>query len=73
MSTPPDRQKSGLDLLAYLPRSAWMEISNAGLSNPEPGTQNWKFRLAQDVSLFLSGAFSTYSGGFIEARYDVQK
>jgi hypothetical protein len=72
ISTPPDRQKSGLDLLAYLPLSAWMEISNTGLNKPDPGTQNWNFRLPQDVSLFLSGTFSTHSGGFIQANYDVQ-
>jgi len=72
ISTPPDRQKSGLDLLAYLPLSAWFEISNAGLKKPQPSTQNWNFSLPQDVSLFLSGAFSTHSGGFIQAIYDAQ-
>jgi hypothetical protein len=72
ISTPPDRQKSGLDLLAYLPLSAWFEISNTGLHKPQPGTQNWNFSLPQDVSLFLAGAFSTHSGGFIQATYDVQ-
>jgi hypothetical protein len=72
ISTPPDRQKSGLDLLAYLPLSAWLEISDTGLNKPQPGTQNWNFSLPQDVSLFLSGAFSTHSGGFVQATYDAQ-
>ncbi len=72
ISTPPDRQKSGLDLLAYLPLSAWVEISNTGLNKPQPSTQNWNFSLPQDVSLFLSGAFSTHSGGFVQATYDAQ-
>ena len=72
ISTPPDRQKSGLDLLAYLPLSAWIEISDTGLNKREPGTQNWNFSLPQDVSLFLAGAFSTHSGGFIQATYDAQ-
>ncbi len=72
ISTPPDRQKSGVDLLAYLPLSAWIEISNTGLKKPQPSTQNWNFSLPQDVSLFLAGAFSTHSGGFIQAVYDAQ-
>lgn len=72
ISTPPDRQKSGLDLLAFLPLSAWFEISNTGLNKPQTGTQNWNFSVPQDISLFLSGAFSTHSGGFIQATYDAQ-
>ncbi len=72
ISTPPDRQKSGLDLLANLPLSAWVEISNTGTKKPQPSTQNWNFSLPQDVSLFLSGAFSTHAGGFIQATYDAQ-
>jgi hypothetical protein len=72
ISTPPDRQKSGLDLLAYLPLAAWIEISDTGLSKPQPNRQNWNFSFPQDVSLFLAGAFSTHSGGFLQATYDAQ-
>src|SRR5579864_5257675 len=72
ISTPPTRQNSGVDLLAFLPLSAWIEISDTGLNKPQTGTQNWNFSLPQDISLFLSGAFSTHSGGFVQATYDIQ-
>ncbi len=72
ISTPPDRQKSGLALLPFLPLSAWFEVSDTGLNKPQPSTQNWNFSLPQDVSLFLAGGFSSHSGGFIQATYDAQ-
>jgi hypothetical protein len=72
ISTDPDRQKSGLSLLPFLPLSAWIQVSATGLSKPQPATQNWNVSLPQDISLFLAGAFSSHSGGFIQTIFDAQ-
>ena len=72
ISAPPRKGTPGLQLLSYLPLSAWLEASTTGLNKAEPGTANWDYSLPQDVSLFLAGAFSAHAGSFIQATYDVQ-
>ena len=72
ISAPPGKSTPGLQLLSYLPLSAWLEMSTTGLNKPVPGSANWDYSLPQDVSLFLAGAFATHAGAFIQATYDVQ-
>lgn len=63
---------AGLDLLASLPLSAWLETSFTSTKAPQPGTQNGNFEFPQDISLFLSGAWSTHVGSFLQLTYDTQ-
>ena len=56
----PGKKRAPLDLLASLPLSAWLETSFTSTKSPVPGTQNGSIELPQDVSLFLSGAWTTH-------------
>src|SRR6266705_1491057 len=67
-----DKKHAGLDLLATLPLSAWLETSFTSTKAPQPGTQNGNFEFPQDISLFLSGAWSTHVGSFLQLTYDTQ-
>jgi hypothetical protein len=66
------KKRAALDLLATLPLSAWLETSFTSTKSPVPGTQNGSIELPQDVSLFLSGAWTTHVGSFMQVTYDTQ-
>src|SRR5246500_1724958 len=72
IKTDPGKKRSPLDLLATLPLSAWLETSFTSTKSPVPGTQNGSVELPQDVSLFLSGAWTTHVGSFVQVTYDTQ-
>jgi hypothetical protein len=67
-----DGRHAGLDLLAALPLSAWLETSFTNIKTPQPGTQNGNVEFPQDISLFLAGAWSTHIGSFLQLTYDTQ-
>jgi hypothetical protein len=48
------------------------ETSFTSTKSPVPGTQNGSFELPQDVSLFLSGAWTTHIGSFLQVTYNTQ-
>jgi len=66
------KKRAALDLLATLPLSAWLETSFTSTKSPVPGTQNGSIELPQDVSLFLSGAWTSHVGSFLQVTYDTQ-
>ena len=66
------KKRSALDLLGTLPLSAWLETSFTSTKSPVPGTQNGTIELPQDISLFLSGAWTTHVGSFMQVTYDTQ-
>src|SRR5450432_3771777 len=66
------KKRAALDLLATLPLSAWLETSFTSTKSPVPGTQNGSVELPQDISLFLSGAWTSHVGSFIQVTYDTQ-
>src|ERR1700758_1082027 len=68
----PGKKRAPLDLLATLPLSAWLETSFPSLKSPVPGTQNGSVEMPQDISLFLSGAWTTHIGSFMQVTYDTQ-
>ena len=61
-----------LDLLASLPLSVMLETSFTSLKSPVPATQNGNFEFPQDISLFLSGAWTSNVGSFLQVTYDVR-
>ena len=78
----PGKKHSGLDLLASLPLSVMLETSFTSLKSPQPNlnatttplppTQNGNFEFPQDISLFLSGAWTSNIGSFLQVTYDAQ-
>jgi hypothetical protein len=66
------KKRAALDLLASLPLSAWLETSFTSLKSPVPGSQNGSVEMPQDISLFLSGAWTTHVGSFMQVTYDTQ-
>ena len=68
----PGKKRAPLDLLASLPLSAWLETSFTSTKSTVPGTQNGSIELPQDVSLFLSGAWTTHVGSFMQVTYSTQ-
>jgi hypothetical protein len=72
IKTDPGKKRSALDLLGTLPLSAMLETSFTSTKTPVPGTQNGSVELPQDVSLFLSGAWTTHVGSFMQVTYDTQ-
>src|ERR1035441_6873385 len=67
-----DKRHSGLDILASLPLSAFLEASTTGTKVPQPTTQNWNSEFPQDIALFLAGAWATHLGSFLQVTYNVQ-
>jgi hypothetical protein len=63
---------AALDLLESLPLSVMFETSFTALKTPQPGTQNGNFEFPQDVSVFLSGAWTTHVGSLAQITYDTQ-
>src|SRR6266700_4079492 len=72
VKTDPRKKRAALDLLASLPLSAMLETSFTSTKTPVPGTQNGSVELPQDISLFLSGAWTTHVGSFVQVTYDTQ-
>jgi hypothetical protein len=66
------KKRAALDLLATLPLSAWLQTSFTSTKSPIPGTQNGSVEMPQDISLFLSGAWTSHVGSFLQVTYDVQ-
>ena len=67
-----NKKRAALDLLASLPLSAWLQTSFTSTKSPVPSTQNGSLEMPQDISLFLSGAWTTHVGSFLQVTYDVQ-
>jgi hypothetical protein len=72
VTSPGDKKHAGLDLLASLPLSVWFETSFTNTKAPQPTTQNGNFEFPQDISLFISGAWSTHVGSFLQVTYSTQ-
>jgi len=68
----PGKKRAPLDLLASLPLSVMLETSFTSTKSPVPGTQNGSVEMPQDVSLFLSGAWTTHVGSFLQVTYNTQ-
>ncbi len=64
------KSHAALDLLASLPLSAMLEASFTSTKSNVPGTQNGNFEFPQDISLFLSGAWTSHVGSFVQVTYD---
>ena len=65
-------KQTGLNLLESLPLSALFDTSFTSTKSPQPSSQNGNFEFPQDVSLFLSGAWSTHVGSFVQVTYNSQ-
>jgi hypothetical protein len=66
------KRHAALDLLASLPLSVMLETSFTSTKSPLPATQNGSFEFPQDISLFLSGAWTSHVGSFVQVTYDTQ-
>jgi len=66
------KSRAALDLLASLPLSVMLETSFTQTNSPVPGTQNGNFEFPQDISLFLSGAWTSNIGSFLQVTYDTK-
>lgn len=72
IKTDPGKKRAALDLLSSLPLSVMLDTSFTSTKSPVPGTQNGSVELPQDVSLFLSGAWTSHVGSFLQVTYDTQ-
>jgi len=54
------KSRAALDLLASLPLSVMFETSFTNTNSPVPTTQNGNLQVPQDMSLFLSGAWTSH-------------
>lgn len=63
---------AALNLLASLPLAVMLETSFTQTKSPVPATQNGSFEFPQDISLFLSGAWTSHVGSFLQVTYDTQ-
>jgi hypothetical protein len=66
------KKRAALDLLSSLPLSVMLDTSFSATKSPVPTTQNGNFELPQDISLFLSGAWTSNVGSFLQVTYDAQ-
>ncbi len=66
------KNRSALDILGSLPLSVMLETSFTSTKSAIPTTQNGSFELPQDISLFLSGAWTSNVGSFVQATYNTQ-
>jgi hypothetical protein len=66
------KKRAALDLLSSLPLSVMFETSFTNTKSPLPASQNGSFEFPQDVSLFLSGAWTSNVGSFLQVTYDTQ-
>ncbi len=49
-----------------------LQTSYTSLNSPEPNTQNGNFEFPQNISLFLSGAWTSNVGSYLQVTYDTQ-
>jgi len=76
------KKRAALDLLGSLPLSVMLDTSftstksqvpnTSGTTIPLPPSQNGSFEMPQDISLFLSGAWTSHIGSFLQITYDTQ-
>lgn len=66
------KSRAPLDLLASLPLSVMLDASFTSTKSPVPTTQNGSVEFPQDISLFLSGAWTSHVGSFLQVTYDTQ-
>jgi hypothetical protein len=72
VTSPGKGREGGLQILEAFPISVMFDTSFSATKTPQPGTQNGNFQFPQDASLFLSGAWSTHVGSFVQLTYDAQ-
>lgn len=72
VKTDGSKKTAALDLLASLPLSIMLDTSFTSVKTPVPTTQNGSVELPQDISLFLSGAWTSHVGSFLQVTYDTQ-
>jgi hypothetical protein len=65
----PGTWQAALDLLKALPISGMFDTSFTQTKTAQPGTQNGTFEFPQAASLFLSGAWSSHVGSFVQVTY----
>jgi hypothetical protein len=68
----PDKKSAAIDLLSNLPLSVWFQTSLTSTSSRQPGTQNASAEFPQTLSFFLSGAWSSNVGSFLQVTYGAQ-
>ena len=66
------KKTAPLELLASLPLSVMLDASFTNIKSPVPTTQNGNVEFPQDISLFLSGAWTSHVGSFVQVTYDTQ-
>jgi hypothetical protein len=75
------KKRAALDLLASLPLSVMLDASFTSTKSPVPAfqngtptgtSQNGSVEFPQDISLFLSGAWTSHIGSFLQVTYDTQ-
>ena len=66
------KKTAALELLASLPLSVMLDASFTSIKSPVPTTQNGNVEFPQDISLFLSGAWTSHVGSFVQVTYDTQ-
>src|SRR5579862_4506153 len=64
------KKTAALELLASLPLSVMLDASFTNIKSPVPTTQNGNVEIPQDISLFLSGAWTSHVGSFLQVTYD---
>jgi hypothetical protein len=72
ITTDGGKKRAALDLLSSLPLSVMLETSFTSLKSPVPTTQNGNYEFPQDISLFLSGAWTSNIGSFLQVTYDTR-
>jgi hypothetical protein len=72
IAVPGNARRAPLDMLKSLPLGAWFEASVTDVKTAQPGTQNGTAEFPQDISLFLSGAWTAHVGSFLQVTYDAQ-
>jgi hypothetical protein len=72
IKTDGSKKSAALDLLSSLPLSVMLDTSFTSVKSPVPNTQNGSFEFPQDVSLFLSGAWTSNVGSFLQVTYSGQ-
>jgi hypothetical protein len=72
ITTDGGKKRAALDILSSVPLSVMLETSFTSLKSPVPTSQNGSFEFPQDVSLFLSGRWTSNIGSFLQVTYDTQ-
>ena len=72
ITAPSDNRHTGMNLLEFLPLSAFLETSLTSTKVPQPTTQNWNFEFPQDIALYLAGAWASHLGSFVQVTYKMQ-